>query len=223
MTAYADIHIEVPRVPCRELRDGRSGESSASIREKVMAARQRRRPRPPRLRGHPVPHDRTAVLAVTGTRRDHHPTPLTRSKSQTVLQHPATRSVPAVLYHCKMCQTPHRCRNVDDDLPGGELALAHRAHRERDGVGLDLLVPIRQVGQDDFPRENHLVAFVQVDRLVRRVDQRLGRRRRQQNGQGCKGQRFGFRVCDYGVVYFFCGSRIDVGCALFFRFASSAS
>ena len=34
-----DIHIEVPRVPYRELRDTRAGEPSAAIRERVIAAR----------------------------------------------------------------------------------------------------------------------------------------------------------------------------------------
>jgi len=40
-----DIHIEVPRVPYRDLRDRRSGASSAEMREQIRAARefQRRR------------------------------------------------------------------------------------------------------------------------------------------------------------------------------------
>ncbi|MBM4037026.1 MAG: YifB family Mg chelatase-like AAA ATPase [Planctomycetes bacterium] len=40
-----DIHIEVPRVPYRDLRDRRSGPSSAEMREQVMAARERQRHR----------------------------------------------------------------------------------------------------------------------------------------------------------------------------------
>ncbi|HUT36205.1 MAG TPA: YifB family Mg chelatase-like AAA ATPase [Planctomycetota bacterium] len=40
-----DIHIEVPRVPYRELRDRRSGATSAEMREQVIAARDRQRHR----------------------------------------------------------------------------------------------------------------------------------------------------------------------------------
>ena len=40
-----DIHIEVPRVPYRELRDRRAGESSDRMREQVVAARDRQRRR----------------------------------------------------------------------------------------------------------------------------------------------------------------------------------
>jgi magnesium chelatase family protein len=36
-----DIHIEVPRVPYRDLRDRRAGASSAEMREQVAAARER--------------------------------------------------------------------------------------------------------------------------------------------------------------------------------------
>ena len=36
-----DIHIEVPRVPYRELRDRRRGQSSDEIRQQVLAARER--------------------------------------------------------------------------------------------------------------------------------------------------------------------------------------
>ncbi|NQT52289.1 ATP-binding protein [bacterium] len=36
-----DIHIEVPRVPYRELRDRRSGATSAVMRAEVVAARER--------------------------------------------------------------------------------------------------------------------------------------------------------------------------------------
>ena len=36
-----DLHVEVPRVPYRELRDRRAGESSARMREQVIAARER--------------------------------------------------------------------------------------------------------------------------------------------------------------------------------------
>jgi len=40
-----DIHIEVPRVPYRELRDRRSGPTSAEMRQHVLAARDRQRRR----------------------------------------------------------------------------------------------------------------------------------------------------------------------------------
>jgi magnesium chelatase family protein len=40
-----DIHIEVPRVPYRELRDGRAGETSGEIRKRVIAARARQQER----------------------------------------------------------------------------------------------------------------------------------------------------------------------------------
>jgi len=40
-----DIHIEVPRVPYRELRDRREGEGSQRMRQQVTAARERQRRR----------------------------------------------------------------------------------------------------------------------------------------------------------------------------------
>ena len=40
-----DLHIEVPRVPYRELRDRREGEGSAAMREQVVAAREAQRRR----------------------------------------------------------------------------------------------------------------------------------------------------------------------------------
>ena len=40
-----DLHVDVPRVPYRELRDRRAGESSARMREQVVAARDRQRRR----------------------------------------------------------------------------------------------------------------------------------------------------------------------------------
>ena len=36
-----DIHIEVPRVPYRDLRDRRPGATSAEMRSQVIAARER--------------------------------------------------------------------------------------------------------------------------------------------------------------------------------------
>ena len=40
-----DIHIEVPRVPCHDLRDRRPGATSSEMCERVIAARKRQRHR----------------------------------------------------------------------------------------------------------------------------------------------------------------------------------